>query len=596
MEPAMSRNRIAVAPVLTDMLSCRAAKCRALRPLLCVAWLCAAGAVLGQAAPIADSQPAKPSAVCVDPLYKVLRSATDLPITQAAADVAVGEYATIQFVFRSPSAVSDLKASIDGNVPGAVARFVGYVHVGHSYQGAPADVLKSPDKKFPDPLLEDKSIAVAANQNQPVWITVPAKAPGTLRGNLTLRWTGGQLSQPFTVHVHRVTLKKPRLWITNWWFSDSQRLAMLAGHKVEQYSDEYWKLIRQFADFMAEYHQNMIMVSPLDLCDISFKDDKWSFDFSRFDRMVQTFVDAGVVGRIEGGHIAGRSGDWGSSFSVRTAQFNQGAIQFTNLPASDPAVRRFYSQYLPALSRHLAERGWDKIYRQHLADEPTQQNAASYREIAKMLREFAPGLRTIDATQTRDLVGAVNTWVPILDHYHHDYAFFRERQKAGDEVWLYTCCGPTGNYANRFIELPLIKTRLLHWINFRYGAAGYLHWGFNFWNTSSPFEETAFQWPGGDQWIVYPKDGRLLSSIRLEAMRDGIADNELLSMLAERNPDAAQKLAAETIVDFDRYDTDVARFRARRLRLIEALERQDARSRKQSGVLSRSCCLCQSFQ
>ena len=53
---------------------------------------------------------------------------------------------------------------------------------------------------------------MAANQNQPIWITVPAKAAGILQGKLTLRWTGGEISQPFTVHVHNVTMKKPRLW------------------------------------------------------------------------------------------------------------------------------------------------------------------------------------------------------------------------------------------------------------------------------------------------------------------------------------------------------------------------------------------------
>jgi len=57
-------------------------------------------------------------------------------------------------------------------------------------------------------------------------------------------------------------------------------------------------------------------------------------------------------------------------------------------------------------------------------------------------------------------------------------------------------------------------------------------------------------------------------------MRDGIGDHELLSMLASRDPTAAQKLAAETtILDFDRYDTDIARFRARRLQLLQALAR-----------------------
>jgi hypothetical protein len=191
-----------------------------------------------------------------------------------------------------------------------------------------------------------------------------------------------------------------------------------------------------------------------------------------------------------------------------------------------------------------------------------------------LVHEFAPGMKIMEASQTRGLVGAVNTWVPILDHFHRDYDFLRERELDGDEVWFYTCCGPTGNYANRFIELPLMKVRLLHWINFRYAAKGYLHWGFNYWNPStSPFEETTFQWPGGDSWIVYPKDGKLLSSIRLEAMRDGIGDNELLSMYFARDPVAAQKLAAEIILDFDRYDTNIARFHARRLQLLQALEK-----------------------
>ena len=161
--------------------------------------------------------------------------------------------------------------------------------------------------------------------------------------------------------------------------------------KSSRYSDEYWKLIRQFADFMAQYHQNMIMVSPLDLAQITFKDDKWSFDFSRFDKMVQTFVDAGVVGRIEGGHIGGRSSeDWNSPFFVRVPKFAGGAMQFVNLPATDAAVRGVLCA-IPARAwpRHLAERGWDKIYRQHLADEPIhgkRRELSRHRQAASRIR------------------------------------------------------------------------------------------------------------------------------------------------------------------------------------------------------------------
>ena len=519
----------------------------------------------------ASPKAAETSLTCVDPLVKVFRGAADLPPAKPEEHAAVGEFATIQFVFRSPAAIDDLQATVSEDVPGAAARLRRLRQSRAFLRRHAGRCLEIRRWNFSDPLLEDKSVAVAADQNQPIWITVPAKTPGKLSGKLTLRWKRGEMSVPFSVHVHNVKMNKPRLGITNWWFSDAERLSMLAGHKVEPYSEEYWKLIRQFADFMAQYHQNMVLVSPLDLAQITFKEDKWYFDFSRFDKMVRTFADAGVVGRIEGGHLGGRSSDVSTIF-VRVPKLSGGAMQFVNMPATDPAARHFYGQFLPALAEHLASRGWKEIYRQHLADEPIDDNAASYQDIAALVHEFAPGCASWRPRKPAKSSGAVDTWVPILDQFHRNYEFFVERQKAGDEVWFYTCCAPAGNYANRFIELPLIKTRLLHWINFRYGATGYLHWGFNCWNPStSPFAETAFQWPGGDQWIVYPKDGKLLSSIRLEAMRDGIGDHELLSMLAERDAAAARKLAAETVLDFDRYDADVARFRAHRLQLLEAL-------------------------
>lgn len=49
-------------------------------------------------------------------------------------------------------------------------------------------------------------------------------------------------------------------------------------------------------------------------------------------------------------------------------------------------------------------------------------------------------------------------------------------------------------------------------------------------------EEGGNTLPGGDSWIVYPNNGKLYGSIRLEAMRDGIADYTLLKMLERRIP------------------------------------------------------------
>ena len=77
--------------------------------------------------------------------------------------------------------------------------------------------------------------------------------------------------------------------------------------------------------------------------------------------------------------------------------------------------------------------------------------------------------------------------------------------------------------------------------------------------------------PAGDPWIVYPGSDGPLDSIRWEAMRDGVADYELLCRLAELSPDKAKELAARHVRDFDKYDTDVAMFRATRIELLKAL-------------------------
>jgi len=160
----------------------------------------------------------------------------------------------------------------------------------------------------------------------------------------------------------------------------------------------------------------------------------------------------------------------------------------------------------------------------------------------------------------------------LLDIYHKDYPFFQERKAVDDEVWFYTCTQPQGNYANRFLEQPLIQTRFLHWLNYRFGATGFLHWGYNWWN-DNPVAEAALNsdWPAGDAWIVYPADGKFHSSIRLAAMRDGIADYELLKLLEEKAPAKAKELANETIYDFDRYNNNISVFRQTRLKLLKWL-------------------------
>ncbi len=522
----------------------------------------------------------------VDPLVNVFRDAAVGTDKQAVADVARGETATFQIVARSSEPIH-LRCDVrplasDGPVRRTIGlanvRFVGYVPVDKGCPNPAKDQLRKPPGDFPDPLLEQPEIDVKPNDAQPIWITVKVSInakPGVYRGEAKVLAVVGRSQQsqvvPLVLNVYDAVVEKSRLLVTNWF-------QMSNGPKPfpKTNSPLYWELLRRYAIDMAEHRQNVARVAPLRLVEYSGPDDRLRFDFSNFDRWVQTFLAAGVNARIEGQQFGWRKGDWNGPFVVSTYGVKSGKLEETKVdPASAPA-QQFYSQFLPALCNHLRERNWLRIYMQHLADEPVDANADSYKAIAALVKKFAPELRTIDAGYTTKIAGAINIWVPHLNVFQQNYSFFEDRKKVGDEVWFYTCVAAQGEYANRYIELPLIKTRLLHWINFKYGAIGYLHWAYNYWD-DDPFNhptesrEGGLFLPAGEAWIVYPGKDGVIDSIRFEAMRDGIADYELFAQLAEKDPKLAQDLVTRQVLDFDKYDTNVPKFRETRRELLKRL-------------------------
>ena len=273
---------------------------------------------------------------------------------------------------------------------------------------------------------------------------------------------------------------------------------------------------------------------------MALQSDGWTFDFSHFDQMVDIFMESGVLKRIEGGHLGGRRGGWDDPFGVRVPGVSG------LLPIEDQRAQDYLRHFIPALSAHLREKGWDKIYYQHIADEPVPTNSASYLDIGRFFKALAPEIPTIEACHTHDLAEFLDIWVPQLNYYADSHSFYSERQKAGDEVWFYTCVFPQGEFANRFIEQPLLKTRT-------YRQAGGL------------------VLPGGDCWIVYPRNGRIYGSIRLEAMRDGVADYTLLQMLARKNKTRADELCRQVVLDWKEYDMSTSHFRKIRHAILEAL-------------------------
>lgn len=519
--------------------------------------------------------------VQLDPLEKVFTEESYFVENPDTTAVAKGETATFQFVLRSVFPIQDLKIEAgslvkdDRQIAPTLKAFVGYIRAGNHTMEHSIDAVFPVSDYYPDCLQEVESMNVPAMQNQPVWVSY-AVPRDVADGNYsaTLVFTGKvngktvKITKQVNAKVYPVTLPEQTLWISNWLTTSSSCLSKMNGNKpVEPYSDRYWELFTALVHTARDHGQNSYKIRDLlRLCNIKCNNTQYSFDFTNFDKAIELLIREGGLKRIEGGHMCGRMGNWTSEFGVDVPDIGRISID-------DVRSQNFLSQFLPALYSHLETKGWTGMYVQYIADEPLDENADSYIRIAGYMKKYLPGIPLVDAVMSQKLANTVNIWVPKLDHYRNDHKFFRERQAAGDEVWFYTCYKPQGNYANRFLEQPLIQVRFLHWINYRYGLTGYLHWGFNTWNLLTTDDAAYSTLPAGDVSITYPAEGKVYSSIRLAAMRDGIADYELLKLLDRKAPDKAKELAGEVIKDVDSYNSNIRAFRQTRLKLLKMLSK-----------------------
>ncbi len=531
-------------------------------------------------------------AYVVDPLVKVTRDAA-APASASQAvriDAVINEYESGQVIVSASANVQKLTAKVaaftgpDGPKPQAALNFAGYVPVKRGTTETPADRIaaKAPCD-LPDPLLEDQSIGLESGKNQSIWLTIyvpKGTQPGEYKSSVEISADGATTSVPVVVKVHAFTLPDDRtLYITNWFAPGN----IARAHGVDLYSDAFWNHLEMWARVMADHRQNTVITPIIDL--IKGKDDgrgNLTFDFSQFDRWVELFKKAGVVGTIEGGHIGGRSNWEAKDFNAYYPAITMPDGSRRNNPSvtvTSEEYKLFLSQFLPALQKHLEQKGWLGHYVQHIADEPIPINADNYKKVAGYIRQFAPKIRIIDACMCSQLAGAIDIWVPQPQHFGSEMKFFQDRQKAGDEVWFYTCLSPKGQYMNRFIDYPLIDVRLLHWVNFKYNLPGYLHWGLNYWQ-ADPFKDLEPNWggdtflPPGDSHIVYPGKFGPMSSIRFEAMRDGIEDYEMLKLLEKKNPKLAREICDSMVRSLTDYTLDPAQFRVARARLVSGLSEE----------------------
>jgi hypothetical protein len=547
--------------------------------------------------PVSAAEPATLQTWFVDSLVKVFPN--DAPGTHCLSapefSTARNQRLSIQLALRSTAAIEDFSAEITPlkgtrgePISGGQAHAVGYVVVGSHTKNTPREerIGEAPGW-FPDPLW-DFPIALERDRTRSLWATIaiPADAlPGPYHGAIELRSGTSLLKRvEFRVRVFAAAVPaRETLKVTNWVNLTDKTSRQFYG--LPQFSEEWWTLVENIGKVMADHRQNVIYTPLLDLIQARVEGEHIVYDFDYFDRWVETFRRVGVIGTIEGSHLLDRDGSYDAPLIVHTLQADKGQVAKLALPPDDPRAEAFLAGFLAALDAHLVQQGWKPIYLQHILDEPHGGEPSYYARFGAIVRRFLPGVTTMDAmdaaTMSEELKRNCDVWVPQLGQFDGQMDMIRERIRSGHEVWFYTCLFPTQRYLNRMIDYPLLKVRLLHWLNFRYGLAGYLHWGWNYW-TPEPVNDTqpvidanTELLPAGDAFIVYPDRERrsVFSSIRLETMLAGIEDYELLQALKQKDPAAAQRLVQAAIASFTEYVRDPVAFRRIERQLLEALSK-----------------------
>ena len=462
-------------------------------------------------------------------------------------ELARNEVEGVQLVFRAQRsaalelAVEDLIRA-DGTAfpPTAITwRQVGYV-----FTQRPAEYPVDFAGWWPDPLLPRSQLALRSRENQVAWLslrTAAGTAPGTYRGRVAIQVDGKRLgSIPLEVRVHAATLPD----------STAVRTAFsLYGHMLAQVygAEQLDAMERRYMDFLVDHRLN-----PDHL-------------YRRQPPSLEVLADYARQGRLNA--------------------FNLLYIDAEQEYDRDGLIA--LAQRLDPLVAHLDSLGlMDRAYIYGF-DEVESGEFTALERVFAFVKNRYPGLRT--ATTARDpglgldnrLGELVDIWVPLTAVYEAQTAARARRQ--GDEVWWYICIAPIHPHANWFIEYPAIEARLLWWMAYRQGVEGFLYYATNRWPGQhvplradaygrALWNPASYNTANGDGSLYYPGPEGPIGSIRLENIRDGIEDYQLLAALAARDGvEAARALSGQlvrSLVDYSRDPAELARVRGA---LLESL-------------------------
>lgn len=395
-------------------------------------------------------------------------------------------------------------------------------------------------------------LVLPCRQWKSIWVSIENKADlpvGKHTLTFELHYESGEkaLALSYTVEVLDAVAEGNGLKLTNWVHYD----CICAWHKVKPFTDKFYDVLKKYLQVYVDCGYNMLLTPlftpPLDtavggerptvqLVDVDVIDGKYYFEFSKLRKFV-SFAQENGIKYFEFSHLFTQ---WGGKFCPKIVAKKRGRLQKIfgwHVAANSTSYQEFLAAFLPLLYREIVGLGLQDVSYMHLTDEPNAQSVEMYANCCALIKKYMPAIPTIDALSNPIYCerNIVDIPVPITTHYA-DFTRFPLKEK-----FVYYCCFPNNEYySNRFINMPGVRTRILGMQLYQTGVNGFLHWGFNFYNSLlaieriNPYAETnaCGFYPGGDGFIVYPGDHQIYYSIRSELMKEAVQDYNALKTLA----------------------------------------------------------------
>jgi len=221
------------------------------------------------------------------------------------------------------------------------------------------------------------------------------------------------------------------------------------------------------------------------------------------------------------------------------------------------AYNQKWFNYIKTAEEYLSSHNLlDKAY-YYFANEP--QNKDDYDAIAwysQQLKKAAPGLKLMVSEEPRSEIydnavypkAKVDIWLPVLHNYEPELSWERERDY-NEDTWIYFLHGTSPPYFNPItLDHEGVESKFTGWFLWKYRIRGIAYYSVNGWS-QNPWTEPMTYGQNGNTFLLYPPSEnngnidygsnahRMVPSIRLELLRDGLEDYEYLYALAGGNPE-----------------------------------------------------------